>query len=134
MTWNHSSLCVVPLCVLTSRQPGAWDETWQREYFDSRFEPARGHVIEVDGRIAGYLEVERSSDRIFLAIIELAPEFQELKIGTRIVENLIQEASTLGVAIFLQVLRANPRAKDLYQRVGFIEYDQSDTHIKMVRR
>ena len=47
------------------------------------------------------------------------PEFQGRRIGSSIVCELIETARHRGVMVTLTVLSANPRAKQLYERLGF---------------
>lgn len=51
-------------------------------------------------------------------------------IGTRFLRERIDDARHRKILLTLQVLREN-RAIELYHRLGFVPYGESDTHIKM---
>ncbi len=85
----------------------------------------------VDGQVAGFLELRFHPDHIFLAIIELSPTIQRHGIGTQLIKEILLKATTLQQPVRLQVLKANTRARSLYERLGFIENDQTNTHFLM---
>jgi ribosomal protein S18 acetylase RimI-like enzyme len=109
-----------------------WDESWQRERFDENFDPARLQIIEYENRAIGYISVERPGDEIFLAAIEVAPEFQNNGVGTYLVGNLLQESDKLNLPARLLVLKVNP-ARRLYERMGFQCIGETSTHYVMKR-
>jgi ribosomal protein S18 acetylase RimI-like enzyme len=84
-------------------------------------------VIEVEGVRVGYLQVVRSESPVHLQQIEIAPEFQGRSIGTRVIEGL-------GAPVRLRVFKSNPRARQLYERLGFHPTEQIETHDSMERR
>lgn len=53
-----------------------WNEEWQREYFDRKWDPCRRQIIQVNGRDAGVLVVDNRQGEHYLGLIELLPEFQ----------------------------------------------------------
>src|SRR5580698_3975770 len=62
-----------------------WDDRWQRERFDGNFDPSLLQVVEYRSHMVGYMSVRRSSGEIFLAVIAIAPEYQNQGIGTRLI-------------------------------------------------
>lgn len=89
------------------------------------------YVIEVDGRRAGRLRVVRTPDRIELAGIQLLPGEQSRGTGTRIIRDLLGEASGAGLPMTLSVEKDNPRARALYLRLGFAVTGETDTEFVM---
>jgi ribosomal protein S18 acetylase RimI-like enzyme len=87
-------------------------------------------VVEVNGAIAGLLEVEHASDHVFLTNIELAPRFQGTGIGSSIIQALQDDARGRGTPVRLQVLKVNP-AHQLHQRLGFGQTGETETHYQM---
>jgi ribosomal protein S18 acetylase RimI-like enzyme len=77
--------------------------------------------VEVDGKEAGVLSVEDSSDELFLADLEIHPRWQGRGIGSAVVRSLQDEARAAGKPLTLQVLHVNSRARALYERLGFRE-------------
>jgi len=110
---------------------GTWDETWQQDDFRRAFHPYEMSIIQVEGKDIGVLQVQNRTEEIFLTQIEILPEFQNLGIGTRIIQCLLADASERQKPLALQVLRVNTRARMLYQRMGFGVTGENDTHYIM---
>ena len=109
-----------------------WDEQWQADYFRHRFDPTTCEIIESDGVPIGCISVERREDRIFLAVIEIAPGYQNRATGTKLIRALCDEADSRGVPVELQVIKVNP-ARCLYERLGFVVIGETETHYLMRR-
>lgn len=110
-----------------------WDEGWQQERFDETFDPSSLQLMESEGVPIGYIRVERTTEEVFLAAIEITPTFQGRGIGSQLISDLIVEADGKRLPIRLQVLKANPRARQLYERLGFDRIEETDTHDIMRR-
>jgi ribosomal protein S18 acetylase RimI-like enzyme len=78
------------------------------------------------------LDVSRPLGEIFLATIEIAPEWQRQGIGSAVIRNLQAEADSKGLPLRLQVLKANTSARRLYQRLGFQAAGETETHHLML--
>lgn len=96
-----------------------WNDDWQQEYFRRKFDPAARQVVQVEGRDAGVVVVERRPDEVYLGLIELLPEYQGRGIGTQIVNDIKAAAHGAGLPMALHVLRSNDPARRLYERLGF---------------
>ena len=96
-----------------------WDEGWQRGDFERRFQQCRVSVIEAGARAAGGLWVETRPDSLYIHELQLAPEFQRRGIGTAVLQDVIAEATACEQPVALSVFTINPRARQLYERVGF---------------
>jgi RimJ/RimL family protein N-acetyltransferase len=112
-------------------QTWGWDEHWQAEYFRDRFDPTTLEIVEGDGAPIGCIAVERGHDRIFLGVIEIAPYYQNRGIGAKLIRALLDEATGRGVPVELQVIKANQPARRLYERLGFAEIGETETHYLM---
>jgi len=108
-----------------------WDETDQRERFRVGFNPAAVSVIVSSGEPVGLLKVDRRTDEVFLASIELAPRVQRRGMGGDIVRSMLREAAQRGVRVRLQVFHQNP-ARRLYERLGFRAVGETATHVEMI--
>jgi ribosomal protein S18 acetylase RimI-like enzyme len=75
-------------------------------------------VIELDGRPAGRLYVDRRPGDIRIVDISLLPEFRGLGVGARLIGLLKDEASASGCKLSIHVEIHN-RAASLYDRLGF---------------
>ena len=98
-----------------------WDEVAQRDYHQCGFDPTSTRIITVDGCDAGVLIVDYRAAEIYLGRIELHPDYQGRGIGGHLVQQLLHEAATCYQALILDVLAVNPRAYQLYRRLGFQE-------------
>lgn len=102
-----------------------WDETVARYFFDKSFHKRR--VILVNGKEAGWLELARESDWLFMHEIGLLPEYRGKGLGERIIRDVQAYGDAHGLNVELQVLVTNP-ARRLYERLGF-----RPTHVRMTR-
>jgi ribosomal protein S18 acetylase RimI-like enzyme len=98
-----------------------WDEQVQRDFHARAFDPRSWQIIRANGTDAGMLHVERRPDEIYLARIEIHPDYQGRGIGTRLIKVLMDEARQRDQAFALDVLANNHRAQALYQRLGLTE-------------
>ena len=108
-----------------------WDEALQRRHFEDHWGVCGREIIRIDGADAGMLSVEIRPDHVFLRNIALLPQFQARGIGTKVVRDVMDHASRLGLPVRLQVLKVN-RARRLYERLGFREVAETPTHYQMV--
>lgn len=75
-------------------------------------------VVEVDGRPVGRLIVDRRPADIRVVDVSLVPQARGAGIGTRLLEDLIEEARATGRIVSIHV-EAHNRAAGLYARLGF---------------
>ena len=97
-------------------QVWGWIDSQQEKRLKERFSPSKMQVIQVCNQDVGVLEIEKTSEGVFLKNILILPKFQGRGLGSQIIRDVIEEAILLPV--FLSVLRPNP-AKKLYKRLGF---------------
>jgi ribosomal protein S18 acetylase RimI-like enzyme len=64
-----------------------WDEAEQATFLERRFQPERWQIIQSGGQDIGVLIVEEQTDEIFLASIEILPEWQGRGIGSSVVRS-----------------------------------------------
>ena len=96
-----------------------WNQAWQIANFAEEWRSARTCVILVEGRIAGYLQVQLEADHSYLLSLGIGPANQGGGIGRRIMEDLMGETTLRGVPLRLSVFRTNPRALKFYEMLGF---------------
>lgn len=107
-----------------------WDEEWQRAYFQEHFDPDQVQIIVLGSQDIGAVSVEIKLEEHFLARLYLLPDYQRRGIGTHLLRSILGQAFAQGLPVTLQVLKGN-RAKRLYERLGFAETEEAETHYLM---
>jgi ribosomal protein S18 acetylase RimI-like enzyme len=107
-----------------------WDDAWQERYFAARFDPTYSRIVVVVGEDVGVIAVEESAADVFLANIEILPEYQGRGLGAALVNGVIREAEARDLPVRLQVLKINP-ARRLYERLGFVATGETEAHFLM---
>jgi ribosomal protein S18 acetylase RimI-like enzyme len=116
----------------------AWTDTQQDAFVRMQFDvqdrqyraanpDASFDVVEVDGRPAGRLYVDRRVDDIRIVEIALLPELRGRGIGSRLIRGLLDEAADSGRRVSLHV-EVHNRAADLYTRLGFVPVAERGVH------
>lgn len=108
-----------------------WDEDWQQQYFTQHFDPQKVQIIQVKDKDIGVVSVDHENKEIFLRIIEILPSYQNKGIGTSLIKRVMKDAFSTQRPVILQVLKVNPGARALYERLGFCTYGETETHYKM---
>ena len=89
------------------------------------------YVIEIEGERAGRLRVVRTPDAVEVAGIQLLPAHQGHGIGTHLIEQLVVEAHGGGLPARATVENDNPRARALYERLGFVAIGENGAETVM---
>jgi len=87
-------------------------------------------IILFEGRPVGRLQVDRGDAAILLRDIEILTEFRNAGIGSRLIKDLMQEATAAGKPIGLHVLASSPAAR-LYERLGFVRSGGDAAYLEM---
>jgi ribosomal protein S18 acetylase RimI-like enzyme len=104
-----------------------WDTAWQTIYFDKAFSAPWTYIVEVDGRFAGYVQLDLGPAENYLRMIILSPECRSSGIGARLLAELLRISRLHGRNLFLRVFRTNLDAKRFYEREGwFVAADEGD--------
>ena len=114
------------------RQYGVWDVAAQDQFFDAAWCATNHEIVLCDEACCGYCCVDNRSDDILIRELVIDPEYQCLGIGTRILQDVLNESNARGVPVRLQTQILN-RAAGLYRRLGFRETKRTETHILMER-
>jgi GNAT superfamily N-acetyltransferase len=121
------------------RLPDDFDEQQWRKGFDAwTLEQIQGEildsatsVIEVDNERVGRLRITRTAHSIELSGIQLLPDIQRHGIGTAIIEDLKAQAASACIPLDLGVEKDNPDARKLYERLGFVQVDETEHECKL---
>ncbi len=92
----------------------------QDRHYKTHYANARYDIIEIDGKPAGRLYVDRMKHEIRLMDIALLTEYRNRGVGRALVQDLLDEADRDRMFVSLHVEDNNP-AKRLYERMGFVE-------------
>lgn len=106
-----------------------FDAQWA--HYEQYYPEAAFLVIERDGEAIGRLYVDRASEEICLIDIALLPEARGNGLGTRMVEEILDEARAVGKPVEIHVERFNP-AMRLYERLGFVPSGENGVYYRML--
>jgi ribosomal protein S18 acetylase RimI-like enzyme len=109
-----------------------WEDELQERLFRDRWQRKLAERVLVDGSIVAAWLIEHRPDDIFLSFVEVASSHQGRGIGTVIVRRVLSEAAAARLPARLRVLRSNPGARRLYERLGFTVEKETATHFCMV--
>jgi len=102
----------------------------QRRSYQAAYPQATHHIVCLGGVPIGRRLVAATPEGIRLVDIALLDAYRNRGIGTRLIQQLVDESAAGSVALSLQVLRGNP-AQRLYERMGFIETGADAMYITM---
>ena len=114
-------------------QVWGWEEADQRKLHDRRFRAEDFTVIAVNGVDIGTMYVTLEPDCVQVHQIYILPEHQGQGVGRLCMLAVLDSASGLGLPVRLRVLKVNPRAAVLYERLGFAVTGETETHLLMER-
>ncbi|WP_028652991.1 GNAT family N-acetyltransferase [Nocardioides halotolerans] len=106
-------------------QFAAQDEDYHRTNPEGSFS-----VVEVAGRPAGRLYVDRRPGDLRIVDVALLPEFRGQGIGTALVTALQEAAAAEGRIVSIHVEVHNP-ARALYDRLGFRVAEEVGVYLRM---
>lgn len=106
-----------------------WDEDYQTKDFDGDFSHIKQfNVIEIDGRFAGFIQYYFEYPYFEVVEIHLLPEYRGKGIGSDILRYLQKVCIAQDRKIRIGCFKENHRAKALYQKLGFMQTEETDTH------
>lgn len=111
---------------------GAWYEKVQHTFFTENFRELDSQVVCWHDQPAGLLRVERKKDELFLSELYLLPDFQNLGIGSFLLETLKQEARKGHIPLKLTVLQTNVPARRFYERHELVCIEEIEHHFVMI--
>ena len=89
-------------------------------------------MIEIEGKVAGYLQLLDEENRMYVQNLAVSPTFQGQGIGTQLLKDLQLRAKNQNMSVSLGVFQTNKRAKSLYEQLGFRKVNETRTHIEML--
>ena len=113
----------------------AWSDEQKRAFIKMQFVArertyprADDRIILLDEQPVGRIMVDRSETAILLRDIALLTEYQNAGIGSRLIKDLMKEATAAGKPIELHVVSASPAVR-LYERLAFRRTDDAGAQV-----
>ena len=91
---------------------------------------ADNQIILLNERPVGRILVDRSEAGILLRDIALLTEYRNAGIGSRLIQDLMKEATAAGKPIQLHVVASSPAVR-LYERLGFSRIGDDAAYLEM---
>jgi ribosomal protein S18 acetylase RimI-like enzyme len=88
-------------------------------------------IVDLQGRRVGLVEVTNDGAALTIRHLELLPSSQGQGVGTAVIEHVVERAKCAGRVVELRVLHVNPRARALYERLGFAVVAERSTSTEM---
>jgi GNAT superfamily N-acetyltransferase len=118
-----------------------WTPEQKAEFLDMQFNAQWSHyeqyypdcaflVIERDGYPIGRIYIDRTPEEICLVDIALLPEVRGAGLGRQLVQEILDEAQSVGKRVTIHVEHFNP-AMSLYRRLGFQKIDETGVYYLM---
>ena len=82
-----------------------WDGAWQGADFDRRFAESIVSIIEVEGRAAGSVWLERKPDCLYIHELQVLPEWQGRGLGTAVLQQVIAQGASRELPVTLPFIR-----------------------------
>lgn len=87
-------------------------------------------IILFEGRPVGRMLVDRNDESILLRDIALLTEFRNAGLGSRLIKDLMKEATDAGKPIQLHVVTSSPAVR-FYERLGFSRSGGDNAYLEM---
>jgi len=112
---------------------GRFDPQRARERFTSTFDPQKTRHIEVNGQRVGLVVISHSEDALLLDHLYLKPTSQGQGIGSKVLEQLFDQADKAGLQIKVGALKLSDSNR-FYERHGFELVESGEFDNYYVRR
>lgn len=112
-------------------QVWGWDDVYQKELHNRRFDSQDLRIIQFHGTDVGFLSTSSTPDTLKVNQLFILPEYQGKGIGSACMMRIVDNARLEGKSVALQALQVNTRGTAFYQRLGFLIVGESSTHLQM---
>lgn len=102
----------------------------QQAWYQTAYAQAEWRIILSEGKPVGRTIVARNAGSAILVDISLLPDHRRQGMGTRLLQELLEQCRQEGLPLRLQVLRTNP-AQRLYERLGFQKTGEDQIYLQM---
>ena len=116
---------------LVLRTFGNFDERRHQRHCDETWSRGNVRLVLAGGDRCGMLQTEQRTSTLQIHEIQLLPRAQKQGLGTRLLEEVKEQARRSDLAVTLDVAHLNHEARRLYERLGFVRTGISPTHYLM---
>ena len=116
-----------------AEQVWGWDDGYQKELHNRRFDSQDFRIIQFRGTDVGFLATSSTPDTLKVNQLFILPDYQGKGIGSACMMRIVDDANLDRKPVALQVLKVNTRGIAFYQSLGFIIVSESSTHFQMER-
>ncbi|WKL03400.1 GNAT family N-acetyltransferase [Paenibacillus amylolyticus] len=109
---------------------GRYDDVKVRERFRNTFDPVHTRIIEVEGSMVGCVALKPKAEEYLLEHFYIHPDYQGQRIGTQVLNMLLEQDEVQGKQVVLNVLQGSS-ARRLYERFGFILDSEDEVDVFM---
>ncbi len=108
-----------------------WDPAWQQANFDQAYTSMATLVVEQDGAMRGYIQLNLQAPEVYLSMLVLSPELRSQGIGAALLRALLQRTHAAGRDMRLRVFKVNQAAQRFYAREGWLAESSDEVAIFM---
>jgi len=105
-----------------------WDDEKQMEYYRNSFEVDNNFIVKFFENKIGWLNIIETESNIDINQIFILPKYQNKGIGGKIIKDIMDKGINNNKVLNLQVLKCNKKAQKLYEKLGFMFDDETETH------
>jgi ribosomal protein S18 acetylase RimI-like enzyme len=116
---------------VVTQQFGEWNENYQNDSFNNKWGNIKYEIVIFNDLKIGALSKIYIEKTLFLSEIIISPDFQNQGHGTNLLKMIIKESTDKNLKLELQILKMN-KAINLYEKLGFVKHQETDTHYKMI--
>ena len=106
-----------------------WEASWQQADFARAFARAATLMIERDGVVCGYCQLDLQAPTVYLRMLVLAPEARSQGIGAALLRAILQRTRAAGRSLRLRVFKVNQAAQRFYAREGWLAESSDDVAV-----
>ncbi|MGC1633253.1 MAG: GNAT family N-acetyltransferase [Gelidibacter sp.] len=110
-----------------------WDEVHQRTIHKKKFTPVKTSLIKFHEQIVGFMVVSEKDQEIYIENLLIGQYFQNLGIGTEVMQRMIQKSISEKKVIRLQVFKINIKAQKFYEDLEFKKTSENEFNFEMKR-
>lgn len=103
----------------------------QKQAYQMQFPDAEYYIVELGKTRIGRIIVHHSEKEVRLVDMTLLSSFRNHGVGTFLIERMKTEADFAGKILTLRVLKTNPQAKRLYERLSLTVVEEGELHFSM---